>query len=88
MDSELSYSPKLPVAFKLMLENPAISSSPERSSFKFVQAARFLKNQAPHLFQVREMGAKLENRMDRWLWDLLEQSEKERDHPALSQGYP
>lgn len=75
MDSEISYSPKLQVAFKLMLENPAISSSPERSSFKFVKAARFLKNQAPHLFQVREMGAKLENRMDRWLWDFLEQSE-------------
>jgi len=72
MDSEVSYSPKLRVAFKLMLEDPAISSSPERSSLKFFKTARFLKNQAPHLFQIREMGAKSENRMDRWLWDLLD----------------
>ena len=81
MDSEISYSAKLQVAFKLMLEDPAISSSPERSSFKFIKAARFLKNQAPHLFQIRKMGAKPENRMDRWLWDFLEQSETAASAP-------
>ena len=73
MDLEVSYSPKLQVAFKLMLEDPMILSAPERPSLKFIKAARFLKNHAPHLFQIREMGAKSENRMDRWLWDFLDQ---------------
>jgi hypothetical protein len=75
MDSEVSYSPKLQGALKFMMEDPAISSSPERPSFKFIKAAKFLKHHAPHLFQIREMGAKSENRMDRWLWDFLDQSE-------------
>jgi hypothetical protein len=65
------YSPTLEAAFKFILEDPTISSSVEKVSFQFITAARFLKNDAPHLFQVREMGAESENRMDRWLWDLL-----------------
>lgn len=71
MDSEIPYSPKLEAAFKLILENLAISGSPERPSLIFIRAARFLKNNAPHVFQIREMGARSENRMDRWLWDFL-----------------
>jgi hypothetical protein len=70
MVSEI-YSPTLEAAFKFILEDPTISSSVERVSFQFITAARFLKHDAPHLFQVREMGAESENRMDRWLWDLL-----------------
>jgi hypothetical protein len=73
IDSEVSYSSKLQIAFKHVLEDPGISSSPERPSLKFLKAARFLKNHAPHLFQIREMGAKSENRMDRWLWEFLDQ---------------
>jgi hypothetical protein len=71
IDSEIWYSPSLEAAFRHILEDPTISRSPERLSFKFVKAARFLKNNAPHLFQIREMGAELENGMDRWLWDFL-----------------
>jgi hypothetical protein len=72
MDSEISYSPNLEAAFKLILEDPAIAGSPERPSQVFIRSARFLKSNAPHLFQIREMGARFENRMDRWLWDFLE----------------
>jgi hypothetical protein len=70
-DSEIPYSPKLEGAFKLILENPVISGSPERPSLVFIRAARFLKSNAPHVFQIRKMGARSENRMDRWLWDFL-----------------
>jgi hypothetical protein len=69
--SEMSYSPSLEVTIEFILRNSSISNSRETPSFQFVTAARFLKNNAPHLFQIREMGAKSENRMDRWLWDLL-----------------
>ena len=69
--SEISYSPSLEVTFEFILRNSSISNSRETPSFQFITAARFLKNNAPHLFQIREMGAKSENRMDRWLWDLL-----------------
>jgi hypothetical protein len=72
MDSEIRYSPSLDAAFKFILEDSAISGSPERPSFEFLRAARFLKNNAPHLFQIREMGAETENRMDRWLWNFLD----------------
>ena len=72
MDSEISYSANLEAAFKLILEDSAISGSPERPSLNFIRATRFLKSNAPHLFQIREMGSQSENRMDRWLWDLLE----------------
>jgi hypothetical protein len=71
--SEISYSRSLEVTFEFILRNSSISNSRETPSFQFITAARFLKNNAPHLFQIREMGAKSENRMDRWLWDLLKE---------------
>jgi hypothetical protein len=69
--SEISYSPNLLAAIKLILEDPSICNPPDKRSLHFIGAARFLKNNAPHLFQVREMGFKSENRMDRWLWEFL-----------------
>ena len=69
--SEISYSPSLEVTFEFILQTFSVSASRETPSFQFITAARFLKTNAPHLFQIREMGAKSENRMDRWLWDLL-----------------
>jgi hypothetical protein len=72
IDSELSYSPSLGTAVKLILENSAFSGERETPSFKFIRAARFLKNNAPHVFQIREMGTETTNSMDRWLWDLLD----------------
>jgi hypothetical protein len=48
-----------------------MSNCLERPSFQFITAARFLKTHAPHLFEIHEMGAESENRMDRWLWDIL-----------------
>ena len=44
----------------------------ETFSFKFIRVARFLKDNAPHAFQIREMGTDAKNSMDRWLWDLLD----------------
>lgn len=72
MDSKIWYSPSLDAAFKFILEDLAISGPPERPTFEFLRAARFLKNNAPHLFQIREMGGETENHMDRWLWDFLD----------------
>jgi hypothetical protein len=69
--SEISYSQRLETALKFILQDPSIPSPVERPTFRFITAARFLKNNAPHLFEIREMGAESENRMDRWLWDLL-----------------
>ena len=71
MVSEVSYSQGLERTFEFILKNSPSSDSQDKPSFQFITAARFLKNNAPHLFQIREMGAKSENRMDRWLWDLL-----------------
>jgi hypothetical protein len=71
MVSEISYSPNLTNAFRFILQDCSLSSSLERPSLQFITAARLLKNHAPHLFQIREMGAVPENWMDRWLWDLL-----------------
>jgi hypothetical protein len=70
--SEMAYSPSLEIAFVFIFRDSSISNSPGRPSSQFITAARFLKNNAPHLFQIREMGAESENRMDRWLWDLLQ----------------
>lgn len=47
IDSELSYSPSLGTAVKLILENSAFAGERETPSFKFIRAARFLKNNAP-----------------------------------------
>jgi hypothetical protein len=70
--SEVSYSHGLERTFEFLLKNSPIPTSQDKPSFQFITTARFLKNNAPHLFQIREMGAKSENQMDRWLWDLLE----------------
>jgi hypothetical protein len=70
-DSEQVYSPNLEAAFQFMLEHPLISDSPGTPPFKFIMAARFLKRNAPHLFQVSQIGAESENNTDRWLWDFL-----------------
>lgn len=70
-DSEQVYSPNLQAAFQFILEHPLISDSPGSRSFKFMMAARFLKRNAPHLFQVRQIGAESEKHTDRWLWDFL-----------------
>jgi hypothetical protein len=72
IDSELSYSPSLRMAVKLILRDPAFVGERETFSFKFIRVARFLKDNAPHVFQIREMGADAKNSMDRWLWDLLD----------------
>jgi hypothetical protein len=69
--SRLSYSPSLEAAVQLLLADPAFQDDPGTSSFKFIWAARFLKDNAPHVFHVREMRAGTKNSMDRWLWDLL-----------------
>jgi hypothetical protein len=71
MVSEVSYSSSLGVTFEFILRDPAICNPQDTPSSRFITAARFLKNNAPQLFQIREMGARSENRMDRWLWDLL-----------------
>jgi hypothetical protein len=68
---ETSYSPRLETALKFILQDPSVPGTVERPTSRFITAARFLKNNAPHLFEIREMGAESENRMDRWLWDFL-----------------
>ena len=70
--SELSYSPSLDAALKLILGDPAFVGEAETPSFKFIRAARFLKDNAPHVYQVHEMGVEARNNMDRWLWDLFD----------------
>ncbi|HYY28294.1 MAG TPA: hypothetical protein VE860_10135 [Chthoniobacterales bacterium] len=78
-DSEQVYSPNLEAAFQFMLEHPLISASPGSLSSKFILVARFLKRNAPHLFQVRQIGAESENSTDRWLWDFLSAPETSVD---------
>jgi hypothetical protein len=53
IDSELSYSPSLEAAVKLILGDPAFVGERETPSFKFIRAAKFLKDNAPHVFQIR-----------------------------------
>ena len=72
IDSELSYSPRLEAAVNLILGDPAFMGDKGTPSFKFLRAARFLKSQAPHVFEIHEMGTVAKNGMDRWLWDLLD----------------
>jgi hypothetical protein len=82
VDSELTYSPSLEAAVKLILGDPAFVGELETSSFKFIRAARFLKDNAPHVFQIREMGAGARNSMDRWLWDLLDKEYRHQHLPV------
>ena len=56
IDSELSYSPSLEAALNRVLGDPAFLGERATPSFKFIRAARFLKDNAPHAFQIREMG--------------------------------
>ena len=56
---------------KIILGDPTFVGERETPSFKFIRAARFLKGNGPHAFQIRETGAEAKSRMDRWLWDLL-----------------
>jgi hypothetical protein len=71
-DFEIFYSPKLQAAFQFILDHPAISESPGSRSSKFIMAARFLKANAPHFFQVRHIGMESEDFRDRWLWEFLD----------------
>jgi hypothetical protein len=70
--TEFSYSPSLDAALKLILGDPAFVGEPQTPSFKFIRAAKFLKDNAPHVFQIHEMGVDSKNSMDRWLWDLFD----------------
>jgi hypothetical protein len=72
INSQFSYSPSLEAAVQLILSDPAFVDALETHSFQFIRAARFLKDNAPHVFQIREMRAEAKNSMDRWLWDLLD----------------
>ena len=81
IDSELSYSPNLEVALNLILGDPAFVGERETPSFKFIRAARFLKENAPHAFKIRKMGNEAKNGMDRWLWDLLDLKNKYVNSP-------
>jgi hypothetical protein len=76
IQSQLSYSPSLEAAVQLILAHPVFEDELETSSFKFIRAARFLKDNAPHVFQIREMRAGNKNSMDRWLWDLLDRESR------------
>jgi hypothetical protein len=71
-DFVIFYSPKLQAAFEFILDHPVISESPGSRSSKFIMAARFLKANAPHFFQVRHIGIKSEDLRDRWLWEFLD----------------
>jgi hypothetical protein len=59
--SVLSYSPSLWAAVKLILDYPP---------FVDIRVARFLKDNAPHVFHIHE-NKEVKNSMDQWLWDLL-----------------
>ena len=72
IDSVLSYSSSLRTAVRLVLREPAFFGERKTFSFKFITVARFLKDNAPHVFQISEMGSKSKNSMDRWLRDLLD----------------
>jgi hypothetical protein len=72
IDSVLSYSSSLRTAVRLVLRESAFFGERKTFSFKFITVARFLKDNAPHVFQISEMGSKSKNSMDRWLWDLLD----------------
>jgi hypothetical protein len=68
--SVLSYSPSLLAAVKLILDYPPFVDEQGTFSFKFIKISRFLKENAPHVFQIHE-NTEAKNNMDQWLWDLL-----------------
>ena len=70
MGSILSYSPSLLAAVKLILEYPTFVDEQGTFSSNFIRVARFLKDNAPHVFQIHE-NTEAKNSMDQWLWDLL-----------------
>ena len=72
IDARLSYSPSLEAAVNLILGDPAFVGDRGTPPFKFLTAARFLKDNAPQVFQIHEIGTVAKNDMDRWLWDLLD----------------
>ena len=55
---------------KLILDDPTFVDEQGTFLFKFIRVARFLKDNAPHVFQIHE-NTETKNTMDRWLWDLL-----------------
>jgi hypothetical protein len=57
---------------RLVFREPAIFGEPKTFSYKFIRVARFLKDNAPHVFQITEMSSKSKYRMDRLLWDPLD----------------
>src|ERR1700747_3282098 len=56
IDSRLSYSPSLEAAVNLILGDPTFVGDRATPTFKLLRAARFLKDSAPHVFQIQEMG--------------------------------
>jgi hypothetical protein len=68
--SVLSYSPSLLAAAKFIFDYPPFVDVEGTFSFKFIRVARFLKDNAPHVFQIHE-NTEAKNSMDQWLWDLL-----------------
>jgi hypothetical protein len=72
IDFRLSYSPSLEAAVNLILGDPAFVGDRATPTLKLLRAARFLKDSAPHVFQIHQMGTVAKNDMDRWLWDLLD----------------
>jgi hypothetical protein len=52
--SVLSYSPSLLAAVKLILDYPIFVDEQGTFSFKFIRVARFLKDNAPHVFQIHK----------------------------------
>jgi hypothetical protein len=74
IDSELCYSSRLEAAMNLILGHSDFVGEKATPSFKFIRAARFLRENAPHAFQIREMGIPTQNSMDHWLWNLLDRS--------------
>jgi hypothetical protein len=72
IDARLSYSPSLEAAVNMILGDPAFVGDRGTPSLNFLTAARFLKDSAPHVFQIHEIGTVAKNDMDRWLWDLLD----------------
>jgi hypothetical protein len=50
--SVLSYSPSLLAATKFIFDYPPFVDVEGTFSFKFIRVARFLKDNAPHVFQI------------------------------------